>query len=91
MQLAKMKKEDITECLETFNDLHNPSEINLILGDFNFVDFDIDKGKKMDQRDKLIHPIWQDFLSKTGIVDPFRVQCPKKKIFLFYICTGWEK
>ena len=84
-QWAKMKKEDIAECLGKFNDLHEPTDINLILGDFNFVDFDIDKGKKMDQRDKMIYPIWQEFLSKNGIIDPFRAQCPKKKFSLLYL------
>lgn len=87
-QWAKMKKEDIIECLGKFGDLHETNETNVILGDFNFVDFDIDKGQKMDPKDKMIHPIWQKILSERGIVDPFRSQCPKKKLFSFVSPQG---
>lgn len=82
-QWAKMKKDDIINTIRYFENLHHPGEKNMILGDFNFVDCDVDKGKKMDQRDKLIYPIWETFLSENGIADPFRTQCPRKKIFSF--------
>ena len=87
-QWAKMKKADIIQVLEKFNDLHGTQERNIILGDFNFVDFDVDKGKRMDQRDKMIHPIWQDLLSRKCMVDPFREQRPKMKTFSFISPQG---
>ena len=45
-QWSKLKKEEIPNVLKKFDDLHDVHDQNIILGDFNFVDFDIDKGKK---------------------------------------------
>ena len=41
-----MNKEDILKILTTFEYLHESQENNIILGHFNFVDLDVDKGKK---------------------------------------------
>jgi exonuclease III len=87
-QWGKMKKQEIVEFLDKFEALHAPHERNIILGDFNFVDFDTDKGKSMDQRDKMIHPIWNSFLAKNCMVDPFRTQFPKRKVFSFVSPQG---
>lgn len=87
-QWGKMKKQDLILALEKFNGIHDPHENNMILGDFNFVDSDIDKGKNMDARDKMIHPVWQDILSKTCMIDPFREQRPKMKVFSFVSQQG---
>ena len=51
-QWGKMNKEDILKILTTFEDLHESQENNIILGDFNFVDFDVDKGKKWVEKTK---------------------------------------
>ena len=82
-QWAKMKKEDITNTFRYFDNMHEADGRNMIIGDFNFVDQDVDKGKNMDQRDKMIFPIWETFLSENNMIDPFRQQCPKKKLFSF--------
>ena len=87
-QWAKMKKDEIINTINKFHENHDPHDNNIILGDFNFAEFDEDKGKKMDQRDKLIKPYWDDFLSKNAVIDPFRVQCPKRKIFSFSAAQG---
>lgn len=87
-QWAKMNKEEIIEALDKFEDLHNPDVRNIILGDFNFVDQNIDKGKGMTPKDKMIHPIWQDFLSRKCMVDPFRLQRPKMKTYSFVSPQG---
>ena len=50
-QWAKMKKENIIETLNYFHEVHKISDRNIILGDFNFADNDLDKGRKMDNRD----------------------------------------
>ena len=78
-QWAKLRKQEISDTIDKFYDIHDPHDNNIILGDFNFAEFDEDKGKNMDQRDKLI---------KNAIVDPFRVQCPKRKIFSFSAAQG---
>ena len=48
-----------------FHNLHCNGENNYILGDFNFVDNDLDKTKGMDKRDKSITKYWHEF--KTNI------------------------
>jgi hypothetical protein len=83
-----MKKEDIFTVLEHFDHLHDPHENNLILGDFNFVDFDVDKGKNMSSKDQTIKPIWDHFLGKSAMVDPFRLRYPSRKIFSFSFTQG---
>ena len=87
-QWAKMKKDEIIDTISKFDDIHDPHDKNVIFGDFNFAEFDEDKGKKMDQRDRLIKPYWEDFLSKNAIIDPFRVQYPTRKIFSFSAAQG---
>ena len=87
-QWGKMNKEEISAVIEKFSPLHDHPENNIILGDFNFVDFDIDKGKKMSSKDQIIKPLWDNFLSEKNILDPFRVQCPRKKLFSFLSPQG---
>ncbi len=71
-----MGKNDITAVIKKFDNLHDPH-------DFNFADFDVDRGKKMNSKDHMIKPLWDLFLSKSAMVDPFRVQCPNRKIYSF--------
>ena len=87
-QWGKMKKEEIVKVLKKFDDIHDPHVNNIILGDFNFVDFDIDKGKGMSAKDHTIKPFWESFLSKNAIVDPFRSQCPNRRIYSFLSAQG---
>ena len=87
-QWGKMNKEEISSVIEKFSPLHEHHENNIILGDFNFVDYDIDKGKKMSSKDHMIKPLWDNFLSEKSILDPFRSQCPKKKLFSFLSPQG---
>ena len=71
-QWGKMNKEEISAVIDKFSPLHEHHENNIILGDFNFVDFEIDKGKKMSPKDQMIKPLWNNFLSEKGILDSFR-------------------
>ena len=87
-QWGKLKKEDVRTVLDKFSTLHEADHTNLIMGDFNFVDLDVDKGKNMDARDRMIKPIWDNILCKHILVDPFRAQCPRKRIFSFTSAQG---
>ena len=87
-QWAKMSKEHISNTLSKINSIHDSTDNNIIIGDFNFAEFDVDKGKNMDSRDKMIKRQWDDFLTKKGIIDPFRVQCPHRKIYSFTTSMG---
>ena len=68
--------------------LHEINHNNLIIGDFNFIENDIDKGKGMDQRDKTISKEWDKFKTEKNIIDPFRKQCPNKKVYSYIAPTG---
>ena len=83
-----MKKEEIISIIDFFDEIHGINDNNIILGDFNFVENDIDKGKKMDNKDKMICPIWENFKFKNAIVDPYRVRYPKRRQFSFVAPTG---
>ena len=61
---------------------------NLIIGDFNFVENNMDKARGMNQTDKMIHTFWETFTSEIGIVDHFRIQYPKKKLYSYFVPTG---
>jgi len=61
---------------------------NLILGDFNFVDNDLDKGKGMDQKDKAVDSYWNNFKDKRNLVDPFRIKYPRKKLYSYVASAG---
>ena len=56
---------------------------NMILGDFNFIDHKKDKAKGLNPTDKLIENIWIPFLAEVDMIDPFREQNPKRKIWSF--------
>ena len=42
----------------------------------------------MSQMDTMMSAPWEDFKSETGMVDPFRIQYPKKRIYSFVIDAG---
>ena len=85
---GKMNKSETLTILENFKTIHQINDNNLIIGDFNFVENHRDKGKGMSHSDKVINLFWETFTSDIGIIDPFRVQCPKKKLYSFIAPTG---
>ena len=83
-----MRKEQILDILGNFSSTHDIADNNVIIGDFNFIDNAIDKGKGMDSRDKLIYPHWDKFKSEVGILDPYRIQYPAKKTYSYVAPAG---
>ena len=63
--------------VKNFSQVHDVSQNNIITGDFNFADNEVDKEKGMSQRDNMVNSPWREFQSEAAIVDPFRIQCPK--------------
>ena len=49
-----MNMEDTIKLYKEFNKIHRNGQNNYIIGDFNFVENDLDKSKGMDKRDKSI-------------------------------------
>ena len=83
-KLNKEKMLNITRTLQKEQEDHNK---NIIIGDFNFIHNDKDKPKGLNSTDKLLNTIWVPFLENTDMIDPFREQLPKRKIWSF-IGTG---
>ena len=66
---------------------HDMSLVNIVLGDFNFVDSDLDRtnSKKsgMNSTDRALFSVWNEFISMVDITDPFRYRNPKKRMFSY--------
>ena len=62
----------------------------MILGDFNFIDHEKDKRNGLTSKDKQLNQVWIPFLDEMGMVDPFREQNPKRRIWSF-LGTGVAK
>ena len=82
--ITKAKMENIVMKLRLENENH-PN--NMILGDFNFIDHEKDKINGLNNVDKLACKIWQIILSEVDMIDPYREQNPKRRIWSF-IGTG---
>ena len=62
---------------------HNTSENNIVLGDFSFVENDLDRTNQArsgtNQMDKTLSKPWSDFTDKIGLSDPFHARNPKRQ------------
>ena len=63
--------------------LRNDTSNYMIFGDFNFVDHPKDKKNGLSHKDKQINKIWVPFIEEMDMVDPFREQNPKRKMWSF--------
>ena len=72
--------------------LPNENDINnyMILGDFNFVDHEKDKKNGLSNKDKQLNQIWAPFLNEMDMVDPFREQNPKRRVWSFMVIHGYR-
>ena len=81
---SQEKMEQMTASLEQH---HNISDNNIILGDFNFVESDLDRTNQSrsgkNQMDNTLSKPWSDFTEKTGLLDPFRVRNPKRRTYSY--------
>ena len=55
----------------------------MITGDFNFIDHEKDKKNGLSAKDKQLNQIWVPFLNEMDMVDPFREQNPKRRVWSF--------
>ena len=59
----------------------------MILGDFNFVDNDLDRVNRkvtgMNQRDATLESRWTEFVNGMDLSDPFRLRNPRKRMFSY--------
>ena len=66
---------------------HDMSDNNIILGDFNFVENDLDHTNQSrsgkNQMDEMLSKPWREFTEKTGLSDPFRTRNPKRRYYSY--------
>ena len=66
---------------------HGTSDNNVILGDFNFVDDDLDRSNRTrpgkNQADQLLSKTWCEFTNALDLSDPFRARNPKRRMFSY--------
>ena len=87
-QFCKLSTKDYLGVFDPLFKCQSRADNNIILGDFDFVDNDLDKGQGMDSRDKKINSLWGDFRKRISITDPFREQYPTTKKYSFHAKTG---
>ena len=66
---------------------HDISDNNVILGDFNFVENDLDRTNRSrsgkNQMDNTLSKPWKDFTEKAALSDPFRARNPKRRTYSY--------
>ena len=81
---SQSKIKMITEILTQY---HKASDRNIILGDLNFVENDLDrinhKRVGQNQTDKSLSGAWVEFLNNMDLSDPFRTKKPKQRMFSY--------
>ena len=84
---ARATPQGIEEFIEILSASHSPSDNNMILGDFNFVDNDLDRVNRkvtgMNQRDATLESRWTEFVNGMDLSDPFRLRNPRKRMFSY--------
>ena len=78
----------ITGLINHLTTFHTGFDRNFILGDFNFVDHENDRGSKFNSRDKLWQKYWCNYLLNNKLCDPFRLNNPTKKLYSFVSSQG---
>ena len=84
---VKANRENLALMTGLLSERHEMSHFNMVLGDFNFVDDDLDRTNSrklgMNPTDKILSPVWTEFINKIDISDPFRARNPRKRMFSY--------
>ena len=80
-------QEKMTQMTEHLLQYHDIADNNIILGDFNFVENDLDRTNQSrsgkNQMDSTLSKPWNDFTQRTGLCDPFRVRNPRRRTYSY--------
>ena len=79
IRTEKATKLDMEEIGKIFMKMHQPTDNNLIMGDFNFIENSVDKPNGLGWGDKPMTAEWTKVKLHAQIIDPMRIQFPKKK------------
>ena len=84
---TKATQDNLRHMTELLGKHHDMSHLNIILGDFNFVDNDLDRTNSrrlgMNPSDKALYSVWKDFIDTIDVSDPFRIRNPRKRMFSY--------
>ena len=67
-QIKQLSKAQMVDIATRFSQVHDVSHNNIIIGDFNFADKDIDKSRGMSYRDQMMTSTWEEFTSVVAMV-----------------------
>ena len=84
----RLNQARVKENIQRMSEKADWEKINVILGDFNFCSHDCDRQCDPHFYDKLWIKHWEPFCSELDLVDPFRIQYPRKKIYSYVSPTG---
>ena len=81
---SELKMKMFTQKLSQY---HNSTDKNIIIGDFNFVDNDLDRTSRTrsgkNQLDKSLSPIWTNFADEMDLSDPFRSKNSNRRMYSY--------
>ena len=75
------------EMVDRLSQVHTPAGRNIVLGDFNFVENDLDRVNESrtgkNPKDISLSAPWVNFAGEIDLSDPFRVKNPKRRMFSY--------
>ena len=74
--------------IEAFSKKIDCEKTNIIIGDFNFCSHDSDRQRDFHTYDRMWKKPWEDFCAQMDLVDPYRIQFPKRKVYSFVSRAG---
>ena len=81
---SQTKMAEMTELLAAH---HSRTDNNIILGDFNFVEDDLDRTNQKrsgkNHTDNILAKPWREFAEELGLLDPFRARNPSRRMYSY--------
>ena len=81
---SQTRMKEMTDYLVSY---HKTSDNNIVLGDFNFVEDDLDRTNRTktgkNQTDNILSKTWGDLIAELGLSDPFRVRNPNRRVYSY--------
>ena len=81
--LNKLNSKTVTLVTDAIKSVIDPNGNNILTGDFNFVENDLDRSGKLFEKDKQATNAWNREMAEIDLIDPFRQKYPNKKMWSF--------
>ena len=88
VQPSKTSKDQLEKVFSTLTTDHTLKTNSIILGDFNFVNEDVDRTHGMNKWDKSTAKLWNPIQTEFLWSDPFRHLYPKRRLYSFQSTIG---